>query len=292
MAVALIALLACLSPATLLAVRDEDTSTIASLPHVCCMDVDKFKIYDPKIAHSEIKNCKLLSFINKRDCGANECERKCEEDIKGTKAYAELKKEEAMKALEKAEKDAGLSRAKMQRDSIKVSADKEYKDAVKRADERLDFAKTDYDAKSAALESAKQAFELATAALDKAPASREQAMEQAAAAKAKKEEEATNAVKMAEALIKEKSELADAASKEAEMRNPPEIPKICAASATCCCSVQNVPVRVNTATFLDWDKCRGAKPYPESWRKYGRNCDFMDECDFCREEICGKSMCP
>lgn len=316
-----------LSPSAILAVRHVEMNSLASLaavnstadfPNVCCMhESGSFEIYDPYTsqAQSLLAKCRLVSFIEK-NCGTFEvCHKTCEANIKADSRYYGLKAKDAEEERDKAAKEIVKTnkQAEQERDTLKSKADAQHQKTNEKAESDLARVQQEHDARSKVLQKAKEAYEKAKAAMEKAEkefneqttllekekAARQSAAAEAKAAKEKSEKEATAAfdkVKEEGAqLLKKKQEAIDAQVAEKESHTSQAPPSECKDSETCCCSVIHVPVRVDTRTFLDWDKCKGPKSYAKTSMFQLFNCNFMSECSSCRELICdqkGVGMCP
>lgn len=311
--------LLCFGAAAVAAVRDIDihASASAEFPNVCCFEADEasFEIYDPTTSTAQrgVEKCLMTAFISK-DCGSSEdCHSACETMIKANKRYYEIKGQSAQKELEKAKGEQAHKEALEAKalEKAKASADALRERTNKEASAKEAVAKKDADSKSSAFDKAQAVFDKAKSELEQADkASKESKAALAAAAEATKQTEAaaTSARdashKQADASmeemkntgakqLKERQDAIDALASQASSHSTQASKEACQ-NGDCCCSVNHIPIRVDSKSFMEWDKCLGAKPYvKKSILTWG--CNYMAECQVCREILCehdGKGMCP
>lgn len=312
--------LGALGAVAVVAVREVEISGLirTDFPNVCCLEDDDtpFDIYDPttSAAQRALGKCLLTTFIPKQCGGSDACKETCKAAMEANSRYYEIKQKGSTKELEKARAEAAKKDAldaktlqKSQKD-----ADDVHGRAIKDAETRLTAAQKSADAKSAVFDKAKATFEKAKAdmehaeqekkdaeaSLESSKEERKHSEEKANDAKDAAYKQAESALEAAKAErareVKAKEDAVGTLASDVSSHTTQAAKEGCE-GGDCCCSVNNVPVVVDSKTFLDWDECKGAKPYKKPTFSLG--CNYFADCSICRNLLCtnkhgGTGACP
>jgi hypothetical protein len=281
--------------------------------NVCCLlslEPDfEVTVYHAGRGQWEVRKCLLESEV--KGCEDDpECKSKCGTFMKGTRRYRDL----VTKQAEKEAADAGSAKTRVfaQADkdlqATQQQATQAFEGAVKGPREQvaaagkvLEARKSDRAAKEAIFGRAKAAQEAAQKDFDGKKSEKEAAEQQAAAEKARAESEAQAAAAAkklaADAKVAEKEQVLQQKKAEAAGFTAQAVPAGCqdpsspSGAKDCCCSIGHQAMRVSGELFVDWDTCKGAKAYSQTFI-LSFPCGYLTPCDTCANLICGTGMCP